>query len=196
MQSLAHEYLTRKRKDNPGFVGRELTMKEAHELYLQSLKDITDYLCGAPNPTKAPGGEPYILSSHQWMFKFPSRSGVIDEMAERLKDIDSVQFADFEELIKYVEARKVKYFGDTCVYDFCLRYGWNHTPRLTPEKYVYIHSRPYQAAKHLHQLGYIKKLERCLPIENYSALLAPGMNAADVEHLLCVGHDQILKLNN
>lgn len=168
--------------------------QQTHEAYLSKLKNITDYICGVPNDREAPGGAPYKFDTHQWHLRFPSRSIVVDNMAVKLKDIDNEDFADFEALYDYVDRRKEKYFSDTCVYDFALRYGWNRTSRISPKDFVYIHSKPLESAKKLKDLGYIPEVGHFLPLSNYSALLGPGMNAMDVEHFLCIYHDQIDKM--
>ncbi len=194
LEDLVKHYLNHKSTDWAGFEGIPLTAKEAHESYLSALDDITDFICGQKNETKVPDGPPYVLDEHQWNLRFPRRLLIVNDMARRLKDIDHESFNDFEELIAYVEKRRVPHFGDTAVYDFALRYGWKQTPRLNPEKFVYIHSKPRRSAVRLYQLGYLEEIGRCLPLEKYNILLLPGMTAADVEHFLCVYHDEIMKL--
>ncbi|MDE6339575.1 MAG: hypothetical protein K2K97_07290 [Muribaculaceae bacterium] len=115
-------------------------------------------------------------------------------MAARLRNIDHEDFADFEALYDYVDLKKMEYFGNTCVYDFALRYGWNRTHRVVPRDFVYIHSKPFRSAKRLFELGYIPELGRRLPLSTYTTLLGPGMNAMDVEHFLCLYHEEIMNL--
>lgn len=168
--------------------------KEDHENYLSTLKTITDFICGLPNKIEAPDGPTYQIHNHQWPIRCKSRQHKVNIMAENLKDIDKEIFKDFEDLRTYVEKRRISYFGDTCIYDFSLRYGWNHTPRIEPKDYVYIHAKPRKSAEHLYNLGYIPKIDTKLPLSNYNALLRPGMTAADVEHFLCCKHKEIMNL--
>ena len=197
LESLVSDYLNRK-FEWPKYPDKgAATAQEWHDIYLSSLVDMTDFICGERNSTKVFGGKPYVFNIHQWNLRLPSRQNVVDLMAKKLVNIDDNDFGDFEELIDYVEDRKVSYFGETAVYDFALRYGWNHSPAIKPSKYVYIHSKPRKAAQHLADHGYLKnitKLERKMELEKYQELLLPGMEASDVEHFLCCYHDEILRL--
>ncbi len=197
LEDLVRHYLygkyTNKKQKEKG----EKTPQEWHDDYLTSLEDITDYICGEKNTEKAPDGSNYIFNSHQWNFKFPSRQPIVNSMATKLKDIYDVKFNDFEELIDYVESKKESHFGETAIYDFSLRYGWNQNPPIKPQAYVYVHSKPREAAKYLVDHGFLKRisnLERRMKLESYEELLLPGMTASDVEHFLCCYHDEILKL--
>ena len=168
--------------------------RQSHGDYLSSLRTTTDYICGEVNPVEAPSGSPYILNGHQWHLRFPSRRPTVDTVAALWEGRDKKTFTDFEELYAAVEKIKQPYFGDTCIYDFALRYGWNQDPRVVPERYVYIHSKPLESARRLFELGYIPKIARRLPLSDCAALLLPGMTAMDIEHFLCVYHRQIMKL--
>lgn len=197
LEELVRKYLSHKNA-NPAFPDMgEKTDQEWHDVYLSSLDDMTDFICGERNSTKAPHGSKYRLNTHQWSFGFPRRKHIVNVMAEKLSGIDELEFDSFEDLIEYVHSCKEKFFGHTAIYDFALRYGWNHDPQIKPEKFVYVHTKPWESAKHLIKEGYlseIKKLRRQLPLEKYKELLLPGMTAHDVEHFLCVYHDEIKKL--
>ncbi|MDE5868937.1 MAG: hypothetical protein K2H18_01790 [Muribaculaceae bacterium] len=200
LQDLVKDYLTRKHEWDKFPDMDEATSQEWHDIYLSSLEDMTDFICGEKNTTKVPDGPEYILNSHQWYLGYPRYKHVVNEMAENLKDIGAQNFENFEQLIDYVKEKKVKFFGDTSVYDIALRYGWNQNPPIKPEKFVYIHSKPWKAAKHLVEHGYLKKikklenLERKMELEKYQELLLPGMTASDVENFLCCYHKDIIKL--
>ena len=197
LEDLVRDYLTRKdeNKDYPDIPAS--TAQEWHDIYLLSLEDITDFICGAKNTTKAPNGPKYVFDIHQWNLRFTRRQPIVNSMARKLKNIEDVYFRSFEDLIDYVEERKEPHFGETAVYDFALRYGWNHNPQIKPTEFVYIHSKPRRAAQHLVDHGYLKeieKLERKMKLEKYKGLLLPGMTAHDIEHFLCCYHDEIFKL--
>lgn len=197
LQNLVKDYLTRKQKWDKFPDMDEATSQEWHHIYLSSLEDMTDFICGEKNTTKVPDGPEYILNSHQWYLNFPRCKDAVNEMAKSLENIDEQNFENFEQLIDYVEERKVKFFGDTSIYDIALRYGWNQNPPIRPKEFVYIHSKPEEAAEHLVKNGYlkqIKELERKMELEKYQELLLPGMTASDVENFLCVYIDDILKL--
>ncbi|MDE5750782.1 MAG: hypothetical protein K2H87_08465 [Duncaniella sp.] len=150
---------------------------------------MVDYICGQPNGEK----EPYVFDIHQWNLRFPSRHHIVADMKAKLQCIDREDFNDFEQLIDYVAERRQPHFGDTAIYDFALRYGWNRDPRRVPERFVYVHSKPLRAALRLKELGYLNEVARKLPLTSYAEAL-PGLAAMDVEHFLCLFHDEIMKL--
>lgn len=171
-------------------------MRIDHENYLSSLRNLTEYVCGTHNEVEAPDGPPYrfVFDSHQWFLRFPSRQPVVNDFIKSWATCDKESFTDFEDLYETVKKHKVKYFGETCIYDFALRYGWNQNPRIVPKDFVYIHSKPLEAAKHLHQLGLIPELAIRTPLSNYDIFMRAGLDARDVEHLLCCYHDDIMSL--
>ncbi|MDE6479156.1 MAG: hypothetical protein K2L45_02715 [Muribaculaceae bacterium] len=196
LEELVKDYLTEKYED-PKYPDKDVsTTQEWHDIYLSSLVNIIDFICGEINDTKVPR-PPYIFNIHQWNFRFPSRQPIVEKMAKKLENIDSIDFENFEDLIDYVEEQKEPHFGETAIYDFALRYGWNRNPQIKPKEYVYIHSKPRRAAQHLVDHGYLKeieKLERKMKLEKYKELLLPGMTAHDIEHFLCCYHDEIFTL--
>lgn len=195
LEDLVKDYLTRKFEWERYPHIPASTTQEWHDVYLSSLEDITEFICGAKNDNKVPDGPPYRFDSHQWPIRCTSRQHLVNDMAAALKDIGYSEYEDFEDLMQEVEKIKVSYFGDTAKYDFALRYGWKKGIR--PEKYVYVHSKPRRAAQHLVDHGYlkeIKELERKMELGKYKELLLPGMTAHDIEHFLCAYHDEIFKL--
>ncbi len=195
LEDLVKDYLTKKYED-PKYPDKDVsTTQEWHDIYLSSLEDMTDFICGTHNEIKAPDGPPYKFDNHQWPLRCKSRQHLVNDIAESLKNIDDLKFDDFEDLMNEVEKHKVSYFGDTAKYDFALRYGWKKGIR--PERYVYVHSKPRLSAQHLVDHGYlkeIKQLERKMKLEKYKELLLPGMTAHDIEHFLCCYHDEIFTL--
>lgn len=195
LEELVNDYLRKNPQIIPLPKGCNESHQERHDMYLKTLEDITDFICGRPNNTKAPNGPKYIIDDHQWPLRCASRQHLVNEIAENLKDIDKSEYKDFEDLMMEVEKCKVSFFGETAKYDFALRYGWKKGVR--PEKYVYVHSKPRLSAQHLVDKGYlsrIKELERKMEVEKYEELLLPGMTAHDVEHFLCMYHDYINEL--
>lgn len=195
LQEMVKDYM----KKNPEIVRiremRDVSHQDCHDIYLKTLEDMTDYICGRNNAIKVPDGPPYEFDNHQWPLRCKSRQHLVNVIADSLKNIDVFEFEDFEDLMQEVEKHEVSYFGETSKYDFALRYGWQKGIR--PERYVYVHSKPRMAAQYLVELGYlseIKKLERKMKLEKYKELLLPGMTAHDIEHFLCVYHDEIVKL--
>ena len=195
LEDLVRDYLTNKYKCQKHPEIPASTTQELHDIYLSSLEDVTDFICGRKNENKVPDGPPYKVDNHQWPLRCKSRQPLINDIAASLKNIDDSEYRDFEDLMTEVEKHNVPYFGDTAKYDFALRYGWKKGIR--PERYVYVHSKPRLSAQHLVDLGYlseIEQLERKMKLEKYKELLLPGMTAHDIEHFLCYYHDEIFKL--
>ena len=191
LQALVDKYLTGKHYWKK--VNQTVTDKEGLELFLSSLEDFTAYICGENNIEKVCKGKKYKLNGHQqWL---NGKWDVINKVACNLKNIGKEEFASFEELIDYVDSKKEKYFGDTAVYDFSLRYGWHHNPRIEPKDYVYTHSQPRKGALLLKKLGYLENVARRIKISDFpDELRHPDMTAKDIENFLCIYHDEIKNL--
>lgn len=198
LQDLVKDYLTTIHEDHKG---RKGTYKELHELYLSDLKGIYDFICGAEGND---GNEPYKLDSHQWHFKLNRFKGAVGAMADALSNIDNEkrQFDSFRDIIMFVDKKKsekkkneVFGFGNTCVYDFALRWGWNNQPRYLPEDEVWLHTKPLESARKLKKMGFLKKCGRRVPMEYFSEeIRQPGMDSMDIEHFLCIYGDSLKDL--
>lgn len=193
LSSLVDMYLHKKH----GWKGTDqlVTDKEGLELYLNSLSDLTDFICGEPNKEeKVPEGKNYILNGHQRR-PLNGKWDVINSMGKKLKDLEEKNFKSFEELIDAVEKLKERWFGPTAIYDFSLRFGWHQSPRIEPKEYVYVHSIPEKSAGKLRDLGYLKKVSRRIPFNEFpSEMRKEGMTAKDIENFLCIFHDAIMNL--
>lgn len=204
LDELVKHYLTHKQKSKYSEV--PITHKQERELYLESLKDNLDFLCGEHNDEERRKKHKYLYNGHQNNLQsYFAGTPVVDNLLEYLKDINRETFKDFDELYDYVmqikrkNKDKTKGFGYTCIYDFSLRYGWNHNPKILPRKFVYVHAHPKTCAQHLSELGFITSKVRTstyrIPIEDFSEeILQPGMTAADIEDFLCVYRKEILKI--
>ena len=173
---------------------KPITDKEGLELYLNSLTDLTDFICGEKNIEKVPIGKHYILNGHQ---KRPlnGKYWVINSMGAKLKELEGRKFESFEDLIEEVEKRKENWFGPTAIYDFALRYGWHQDPRVEPKEYVYVHSIPEKSAIHLKNLGYLKTVGRRIPFREFpEEMRKEGMTAKDIENFLCIFTEEIHNL--
>lgn len=170
-----------------------LNNKDGHECYLDSLKSTIDFIFGEPG--NKPEG-PYFINGHQRFFRFPSRRKSIQETVKTLENSLSNQYDSFEELYNEVDGLDLYGFGDTTTYDYALRYGWSLNPKIQPQKEVYVHSKPREAALYLREKNYIKKdFGRTIPIENLpDEIKNSAMSAADIEHFLCCYKEYIEKL--
>lgn len=198
LEQLVKGYLMKKCR--PGASDSEISEQELHREYLDSLMDMVDYICGQPNFKNGIPEPDYTFDSHQWHLKFPTRIHVVKDMMENLNNIDKIKFQDFEQLRDYVYKNRVTWFGNTCVYDFSLRYGHKQNPKIEPKTFVYVHTHPLISARYLSELGYISsKVENStyrIPLEDFSSeILQPGMTAADIEHFLCIYKDEILRIS-
>lgn len=183
LQDLVNDYL-----NQGGYFGSKKTIKEQHEDYLNSLTDMTDWICGKPNEKKIPAKPPYQVDVHQRYLRVEQNQPLIIIAGQKLEGIENKKFKNFEELYKFIRDCKVKGFGPTTWYDFSLRFGWHQTPRIQPKEFVYIHSKPGLAATTLKDKGYIT-----VPISNPlkrsdfpDEIKNSKMDAADIEHFLCV----------
>ena len=157
---------------------------------LGELKNVTDYICGLHNiPTGKK--EKYLRASHQ----FCIANRVISEMIEKLSDIDTHTFNDFEELRDHVAetARGTTGYADLSIYDFAFRYGFNHG--LLPERRVYVHAGALTGAKALRRLGLIdcKITPPSIPIEAFAPILQE-MGAMHLENFMCIVHRQLTEM--
>lgn len=192
LSSLVDTYLHKKH----GWKGTEqlVTDKEGLELYLNSLGDLTEFICGEPNTSKVPTGKDYKLNGHQRQ-PLNGKWDVINSMGKKLAGLKGTDYKSFEELIDAVENLKEPWFGPTAIYDFSLRFGWHQTPRIEPEEYVYVHSIPEKSAIKLRDLGYLKNVGRRIPINEFpSEMRKEGMTAKDIENFLCIFSEAINKL--
>ncbi len=98
------------------------------------------------------------LSDCVFSCKSTHQSRIPTKVLEKaLKDLASAKllsgtYADFEELYDKVDdlLRPIKGIGDTAIYEFSVRIGNNLlTPKVLPDKYVYIHGGSKEGAKKL-----------------------------------------------
>ena len=194
LQDLVNNYLQTKYKHK--YTDCLKTHAEGHICYLDSLHDTLDFICGETNYDRIL--PPYKVNSHQRYFRFPSRQKYIPEIIGRLKEIESSNYDNFEDLFHSVNALKLFGFGPTTVYDYSLRLGWHLNPKIEPKKFVYLHSKPGESARILKSKGYISKTfdNKILFEDLPDDIKNSDMTARDVEHFLCCYHKYIEKLPN
>lgn len=192
LAALVKDYL-----DEVGYNGIEKSVHAQHEDYLESLENMTDWICGQKNGKKR--SPLYNVDVHQRYFRVVSNQPLINDARNKLEDIlPSKNFNNFEELYKFIRGCNIKGFGPTTWYDFALRYGWHSRPCITPDEWVYVHSKPGLAANLLKEKGYIVT-EITNPMrrtEFPDEIKNSRMNAADIEHFLCVYKKFIEQLPN
>lgn len=183
LEDLVKDYL-----EEVGYFGIDKTIHEQHEEYLDSLTDMTDWICGAVNENKIPKGPTYKVDVHQRFLRVAKNQHLINSIGTELEEVEKQDFRNFEEIYDYVKKCDPKGFGPTSYYDFSLRYGWHLNPRIKPEERVYVHSKPGLSAQELKEKGYINvEITNPMKREDFpSEIRDSKMDAADIEHFLCV----------
>ena len=191
LDDLVKDYL-----EEVGYLDSDKTLHEQHEDYLDSLTDMTDWICGAVNETKIPDGPPYNVDVHQRFIRVAKNQHLINLIPEKLKNLKDQEFKNFEEIYEFVKKSDVKGFGPTAYYDFSLRYGWHLTPRIQPKEKVYVHSKPGLSAQALKDKGYIKvEISNPMKRDDFPIEIRNSrMDAADIEHFLCIYKKLITEL--
>lgn len=99
-------------------------------------------------------------------------------------------YADFEELYDKVDdlLRPIKGIGDTAIYEFSVRIGNNLlTPKVLPDKYVYIHRGSKDGAKKL--LG-VSRLSFRVDKSKFPKDLQK-LTSVEIEDFLCTFKDKL-----
>lgn len=105
-----------------------------------------------------------------------------------LKDADfQREFHDFEELYELVDSRirHIDGIGDLAVYDISLRIGFDMTPPVRPERYVYLSCGAALGAK---MLTGSRLPGRRVEIEILLPFVAPLTESWQIENYLCLYH--------
>ncbi|MBR4387885.1 MAG: hypothetical protein IKT00_01750 [Prevotella sp.] len=114
-------------------------------------------------------------------------------------NIWSVRPTDFEDL--YDNIYNLIGNGKTgisycTVYDTAIRLGWTFSPQIVPQKYVYVHRKLVESAKHILKSSYVI-INKCRIDRSLFDKKEPTfkkLSALEIEDFLCVYHDDIMKL--
>ncbi|MBQ0075237.1 MAG: hypothetical protein KBT34_13730 [Prevotella sp.] len=176
-------------------------MTALHNVYLQSLTCIEDYVYGQHNPIYA-GQAKLKKDTHQRRLNDTSLKNFIYAM--KLAEPTLRTMTTFDDV--WLEVRKIGKsipgIGDVMIYDFSLRYCFNKLG-LTPN-YVYLHSSngPLEGAKKV--LTAMKKKNVTtvngntipinklrsgtrIPKSNFESDLS-ALDSKSIEHFLCINH--------
>ena len=134
---------------------------------------------------------------HQWSITpfFPTAPTLAASQIIKSSILSKI-YKNFEELYQDVEKAigSIKGIGRSTLYDTTLRLGATHFG-IWPQDYVYVHVKLIESARHL--------LPKCKIIDGYKIdrsefdKLDPAfkrLSSAQIEDLLCIYHDAILKL--
>lgn len=93
-------------------------------------------------------------------------------------------FKDFEDLYDYVSKKSGLSFPNCLlVYDFSLRMGYNISPKVLPQKYVYLFNGAKEGAEAL--LGAKIKGYK-IPTSIFHYIIGKRLNSYELEHFFCV----------
>ena len=135
---------------------------------------------------------------HQWCLA----NVAVDNAVRKLLSVPSIwnnRPTNFEELYDNIYNLIGK--GNTgisycTVYDTAIRIGWIFIPKIVPKKYVYVHRKLVESAKHILKKN-MKLIDHCRIERGKFDKIEPTfkkMNALEIEDFLCVHHDDIMKL--
>lgn len=110
-----------------------------------------------------------VRCPHQWRVLHSAMNGIWEKLSAQKERIASVR--DFEELYKIVEENRVPNIGDLTIYDIAVRIGYLQTPKVLPQKFVYIHAGAKEGVKALYRCGLIKtKPSAMMNLQDFEAL--------------------------
>lgn len=125
----------------------------------------------------------------------------VDNAVKNLKQADVLnkQFKNFEELYDFIYdciGKGSTGISYSTVYDAAVRMGYSFSPQVLPNKYVYVHRKLVESAKHILGKDCIiednRRIKRELFFKEDSAF--SNLNALQIEDFLCIYHDEIIQI--
>lgn len=109
----------------------------------------------------------------------------------------------FEVLYDKVKARigNIHGIGNSTLYDACIRLGWTFEKKIEPTNYVYVHRKLIESAEAIFgnaKYNIVKGTDRPAILWQEFINTEPEfkkLSALDIENLLCIYHDDILRVN-
>ena len=130
------------------------------------------------------------ISDHQERIS----KAMLSAFEQKMASLNFLQsFNDFDALFNYV-ARNSGLANGCCllVYDFCLRMGHHMSPKVEPDKYVYLFRGARGGAEAV--LGNLKNTYKLPTAFLQDALSAHSLTSMEIEDFLCVCEPHIRKL--
>lgn len=119
--------------------------------------------------------------------------------AKQLLPFSKAPFANFEELYDAVKERIYNIYGinDSTLYDTCIRLGWSYTPKIVPDKYVYVHRDLRKSARAILGTERLHLKEQGRPAIPYKEFIKANpklqeLPPLDLENFLCIYEKQIV----
>lgn len=200
-----------KDKDVEGRVINQYFIFDNHQDYLEkylgtfaNLDNLTEVIIYSVNgffKLTNKGLSFFIQHGHQyqWTDHNGNLRGIASEILNQVRDnllmnIDVLKAVkDFAELIKVVNDSRVRFFGETAIYDTSLRIG--SYLKIEPEQ-VYLHTGSKKGAEELEIKGYLpsgSSNQKSLPMAVMPDELKP-FKPAYLEHFFCVAKERLAKM--
>lgn len=200
-----------KDKDVDGKVINQYFVFDNHQDYLNkylgafiSLDNLTEVIIYAVNgffKLTNRGLSFFIQHGHQyqWTDDNGNLRGIAPEILKEVRDkllmnIDAIKAVkDFAALIDVVNENRIRFFGETAIYDTSLRIG--SFLNIEPE-HVYLHTGAKKGAEELERKGYLpagSSDRKSIPMEIMPVELQP-FKPAYLEHFFCVAKERLANL--
>lgn len=133
---------------------------------------------------------------HQWCISNAAVDCAVKKLSANYEDLCKIKNFDdlYKNIFDLIGAEKIGISYST-VYDTAIRFGGSMESAVEPQKYVYVHRKLIQSAKHIVGRKSFSKNYRIEKSE-FSKVCA-GFKKLDslfIEDFLCVYHDEIMKL--
>ncbi len=137
-----------------------------------------------------------VCNRHQWCISNHAVECAVEKLSTNYEELCKIKNFDdlYDKIFELIGVGPTGISYST-VYDTAIRFGGSMEPAVEPQKYVYVHRKLIQSAKHI--VGR-KSFNNNYRIEKseFSKVCA-GFKKLDslfIEDFLCVYHDEIMKL--
>ena len=133
---------------------------------------------------------------HQWCISNAAVDCAVKKLSANYEDLCKIKNFDdlYKNIFDLIGAEKTGISYST-VYDTAIRFGGSMESAVEPQKYVYVHRKLIQSAKHIVGRKSFSKNYRIEKSE-FSKVCAAfdKLDSLFIEDFLCVYHDEIMKL--
>lgn len=133
---------------------------------------------------------------HQWCISNHAVDCAVKKLSAKYEEFCKEKSFDklYDKIFKLIGEGKTGISYST-VYDTAIRFGGSMKPAVKPQRYVYVHQKLIQSAKHIVGRKSFSKNYRIEKSE-FSKVCAAfdKLDSLFIEDFLCVYHDEIMKL--